>query len=294
VTGFQHDIAGGSGNLVVTSLQSPNFVSGSAGWQVAKNGNAEFNNVTVRGTFAGTNWIENASGSFYYSGTPAANLLIQSESNTQGQDGFGNYFLSGNTVYVPAGGGGYIAVQNSAGAVNFYFASVMVSVTNPWTGLGNIAPFNGTPNLLQITPGPNAGDYIGLAGPVKVTGGFHYSGQIVAYAPSTTTDETWHAMSLLNSWAAGSAPNVQPKYRLTAFNEVEVIGTIAGGSATAATFFTLPAGYRPASQQMIPAQSTAATAGNYFIQCGNSGSMSVQGPSITGTYVFHGFISLDA
>ncbi|EFA1899429.1 DUF1983 domain-containing protein [Escherichia coli] len=35
---------------IAQQIQSSNYVSGSAGWMINKNGNAEFNNVTVRGT----------------------------------------------------------------------------------------------------------------------------------------------------------------------------------------------------------------------------------------------------
>ncbi len=67
MSGFSHDIAGGQGNLVATSLQSPNFVSGVSGWQVTKLGDAEFNDVTVRGEFAGTDFIIDSAGIFFYS-----------------------------------------------------------------------------------------------------------------------------------------------------------------------------------------------------------------------------------
>jgi len=76
VSGFAHDIAGGQGNLVITSVQSPGYVAGSAGWQIRKDGSAEFNNLTIRGTFNGTNFILNSSGLFLYSGTPANGNLI--------------------------------------------------------------------------------------------------------------------------------------------------------------------------------------------------------------------------
>lgn len=66
MSGFAHDVAGGQGNLIATSLQSPNFVSGSMGWQVTKSGDAEFNNVTVRGEFQGTDFIIDSAGIFFY------------------------------------------------------------------------------------------------------------------------------------------------------------------------------------------------------------------------------------
>lgn len=45
---FQHDIAGGSGDLVITSVQSPDYVPGVSGWQIRQDGTAEFNNGTFR------------------------------------------------------------------------------------------------------------------------------------------------------------------------------------------------------------------------------------------------------
>jgi len=66
MSGFAHDIAGGQGNLIATSLQSPNFVSGVSGWQVTKTGDAQFNSVTVRGEFQGTDFIIDSAGIFFY------------------------------------------------------------------------------------------------------------------------------------------------------------------------------------------------------------------------------------
>lgn len=46
---FQDELAGGV-VLVRPALQSPNFAAGSDGWQIAVDGSAEFNDVTVRGS----------------------------------------------------------------------------------------------------------------------------------------------------------------------------------------------------------------------------------------------------
>lgn len=47
MAGFSHDIAGGNGNLVVTSVQSPNFVHGVSGWRIARDGTAEFHSISL-------------------------------------------------------------------------------------------------------------------------------------------------------------------------------------------------------------------------------------------------------
>lgn len=50
MSGFGNSVVAGT-NLVREAINSPNYVAGSAGWSVNKNGSAEFNNVTVRGDF---------------------------------------------------------------------------------------------------------------------------------------------------------------------------------------------------------------------------------------------------
>jgi hypothetical protein len=280
---FRHDVAGGQGNLIVTSLQSPDFAAGSAGWQVRKDGSAEFNNLTIRGTFFGTDYEINAAGTFFYSAAPAAGNLIQSESNTQGQDGFGNYFLSGNTNYIPQGGGGYLAVQVAAGTVNFWFAANMVSAVNPWTGLGGISALNGTPNLLQIAPGPNAGDYIGFAGPAKVTGGFHYSGPAVAYHPGGTTDETWQPITLDAGWTSV----VTPQYRMLPDGDVEVRGQVTHAGVTTATNINnstpIPSAYRPSANRVYRPPVAADSAGT--VQISSAGVFAMRASGFTATQV---------
>ena len=60
------------------AIQSPNFVTTVSGWTINADGSAEFNNLTIRGTFSGTDYILSAAGLFLYSGTPAAGNLIAS------------------------------------------------------------------------------------------------------------------------------------------------------------------------------------------------------------------------
>ena len=66
MSGFNDPIAGGQGNLIISQLQSPNFVSDESGWQIAKDGSAQFNNLEIRGTFNGADFIINSNGIFFY------------------------------------------------------------------------------------------------------------------------------------------------------------------------------------------------------------------------------------
>jgi hypothetical protein len=96
--GFDNPIVGGTA-LRIPAIQSPNYSSGSAGWIIRIDGSAEFNNLTIRGTFNGNNFILNASGFFIYSGTPAAGNLIASIAAVAGTDSFGNTYLDGVVSY---------------------------------------------------------------------------------------------------------------------------------------------------------------------------------------------------
>src|SRR5882762_406511 len=50
MSGFAGSILGGIGTLIREYIQSVGFVSGVSGWRISKNGDAEFNNIFVRGT----------------------------------------------------------------------------------------------------------------------------------------------------------------------------------------------------------------------------------------------------
>lgn len=80
----------GNGKLVLPAVQSPNFVHSVSGWTINKDGSAEFNNLTIRGTFFGTEFIINANGAFFYApGAPAAGNLVISICPAATTDPFG-------------------------------------------------------------------------------------------------------------------------------------------------------------------------------------------------------------
>jgi hypothetical protein len=86
-------LTAGMGSLVIPSIQSPNFITGISGWQIRKDGSAEFNNITIRGgeTIGGT--------TLGYNGTPALGNMALSISITGGTDSFGNVFRPGIWIY---------------------------------------------------------------------------------------------------------------------------------------------------------------------------------------------------
>lgn len=110
---FQHSIAGGQGNLINGSFQSPGFVTGLTGWQVTRAGHFEANDAVIRGTinagtFAGTDFIINAAGAFFYSGAPAAGNLIASIAPVAGTDSFGNAYKANIATYGTGGSTSYV------------------------------------------------------------------------------------------------------------------------------------------------------------------------------------------
>jgi hypothetical protein len=66
MSGFSNPIIGGSGSLVYPSIHSPNYVAGTSGWSIDKNGDAQFNEITfISGatfTDQGGNLVLEASG----------------------------------------------------------------------------------------------------------------------------------------------------------------------------------------------------------------------------------------
>lgn len=153
----------GGGNLAIPGIQSPNFVSNISGWQIQQNGNAQFNNLTIRGTFFGLDFIINSSGIFIYSGTPALGNLVGSWAPVAGNDSFGNAYMQDFTTYNP-GTSGKINVNRNAAAggntgVLFYApgatkinAAVPTQVSGRATNTGAVNEVE----ILQLTSGQSS------------------------------------------------------------------------------------------------------------------------------------------
>lgn len=100
--GFQNPIVGGTA-LRIPAIQSPNYNPGIAGWIIKISGDAEFNNLTIRGQFLGADFIINSAGIFLYSGTPANGNLVGSWTSASGTDAFGNAYQTGLSLYSSQG-----------------------------------------------------------------------------------------------------------------------------------------------------------------------------------------------
>jgi hypothetical protein len=128
---FAHSIAGGQGNLIAGSFQSPNYVEGVSGWQVTITGDAEFNNVKVRGEFYGDDFFLNDSGAFFYTGVPALDNLLASIAAQAGSDQYGNTYGQGFNLYGPDGAYAQLVNNGTAPALLFAPPSVAHMTSNP-------------------------------------------------------------------------------------------------------------------------------------------------------------------
>jgi hypothetical protein len=139
-----------NGSLVLPSLHSPGFVHGITGWSINKDDSAEFNNLTIRGTFIGTNWFINASGEFFYTGTPGlGNLSISHVPGTVNvSDGNGNIALPGDTIYQTPIALNTIAFNIQQGIITWFLWNGSNWGFGPsidWTLANNFVEFLGAP-----------------------------------------------------------------------------------------------------------------------------------------------------
>lgn len=273
--GFKNYLTTKLGQLVIAAIQSPNFAAGLAGWIVRKDGSAEFNNLTIRGVFNGTDFIINSSGAFFYNGTPASGNLIASITTASGTDPYGNPYQSTITGYKSGTSAftqianGIIKLQDTS--ANDWALVAFLAATIPYLAV----EYSGSPVLF-----------------------ISKTGMVTALQPGTTSPETWHSMSLINGWA-NSAGNTVARYRKVASppNSVQIMGVISAAAATAGTFFTLPAGYVPAGVGGFAAGANASVSASQAPQIrydasGNLSSNSV-GLGTSAAVWFNGFIPLD-
>lgn len=112
MTNFSNPVVGGSGILKRPAVQSPNYVAGISGWTVNKDGSAEFNDATFRGTIV----ITSGDALFVYNPTPGLGNLVLAISSNGGIDAYGNSYYAGVTVStVPTGGNGGFTSSGAGG-----------------------------------------------------------------------------------------------------------------------------------------------------------------------------------
>lgn len=89
---FENPLTAGT-VLVRSDIRSQNFQPGVAGWRTEADGDAEFNNVIIRGA------TTTGGATLYYNGTPGLHTLIMSVAQEDGTDEYGNNYLAGIATY---------------------------------------------------------------------------------------------------------------------------------------------------------------------------------------------------
>lgn len=228
-------ITQGLGNLVIPSIQSPNFTHNVSGWQIKKDGSAEFNNIVIRGSVT-IGGLE-----LKYNGVPAANNLVYSNSVTAGTDSFGNAYFAGVTEY-GLNGLTYYAVNMAFGIGN---GDIFGGIVEVYTG-ASMAAWTAS---ATFTMGANGIAELTCA-QIKLRPSTGTNAPLVASNPNSIgLTESWHDMTLLNSWTTTG----YAQYRLDTNDRVLIRGrSLAPGTTTGGTsIWTPPGGYVPSVTQRI-------------------------------------------
>lgn len=173
---------------------------------------------------------------------------------------------------------------------------------------------------LAATGNATVGGTLGVTGLVTASAGLTATGNVTASAALngataaitgaattgaagiTVAAETWHALTLQNSWTNFGGGFVTAQYRKvpSPATTVEVVGIITGGTATAATTIgNLPAGYRPTStiRELIYAFGSGAlnvVDETPAVNIDTSGNIKIIGTAGSTILGFHFFVPLDA
>jgi hypothetical protein len=290
MSGFSNPIVGGTA-LRIPAIQSPNYSPGVAGWIVKINGDAEFNNLTIRGTFNGTDFIIDANGAFFYSGTPAAGNLIASITTNSGTDSFGNTYLGGITTY----SGTEFASLNVG---NLLLGQISAAAN---AGGMSIAAVDAIAASSPTTAAhPTSADWFLVSGtatttPISAAGYPHHEAYGTVWLNDAAikavdngnvwTPESWHSPSYNASWAAstsyGGTTCQSLRYRKDAEDNVWLEGAFKATGAAGASVFALPSTYfdanathffpvmeHTAAATFITGGGDVSTAGNFNINLG--------------------------
>lgn len=160
---FNNDIAGGNGQLVRNWIQSVNYVAGVSGWRISKDGSAEFNNGTFRGSIEvgpnpGKHFFVNNPGTgdvvdIYDNGN---NLVYSIDSNGSAAS-IGVGFPNTPTVTVGLGGIAFsdsLTVQSGEVTIGEAVGSTLLRVSSPVLIAGGTAL-----NLELVAPSAAGGSY---------------------------------------------------------------------------------------------------------------------------------------
>jgi hypothetical protein len=223
--GFVNPILGGGGALVRPAIKSPNYVAGSAGWSINRDGSAEFSTGTFRGALVGSSFQTATSGR-------------RIEINVGGSQSMELFDSSGNVL---------LSVGDQAGVITSYDAADGTHALD--VGASRLTFYTAGGGGL-LTP---AASLRNVAGAVildtQLAGGVALDtarGALVATVPGSDSLRTWQALTMQGGWASGSSlAGTWPAllYRRDTQNNIIVHGTFKATSTTPGTIIAsgLPA-----------------------------------------------------
>lgn len=304
-TGFSHPVAGGSGNMILKTFQSPTYVAGVSGWQITQDGDAEFNNVEARGQFYGTEFFMNDQGAFFYSGTPGPGNLIASITSSAGTDPYGNPFNAGFNLY---NGTALAALVNNGSVPTLWFVPaglVHLSINPQMFSFSVNSGDEDEQVVLVLTSGKESGNADaamqlysqsadGTVAP-QVVWDFGGSG-ITILTPSGFEAKGWIQASAYGSGWEASGEGVSGFWfrpRLDAGTVEWMADVKTTSSSPSSTLCTIPAGCVPGTGMAGGAVTAGADSYAVSFQSGGSAQASVAASSGT-RYTGTGFYPLAA
>lgn len=188
--GFQNPPVGAQGIIARPVFKSDNYVPGTSGWAIFRNGNAEFN--ALGGSFQIT-----GQGIFFYVPTAGIGNLFASFANVGGTDPYGNGFNAGFFINQHqnwlTGDGSDTVLINPTGALGpeILFAE---------SGFNFATHFIQFANELRAEAVNASGALFRINMPALVTGGVQGSASSPALQPPFNVDNTMTAYAS-NAWA---------------------------------------------------------------------------------------------
>jgi hypothetical protein len=243
---FGNPVVAGT-TLVRPAIKSPNYAAGSTGWSVNQDGSAEFNNLTLRGQYFGTDYTFDSAGAFWFD--PATGHLIAAIAAGSGSS-FGEPYTAGVGAYYTSPGGVIYAVNMFPGGgfvpINFLFnsgagfqTSAQIASINA-TGLNIDSSFSGDLTL-------NAGAHnIILDSPVQATSAITAQGGTAA-APTVITTDFFATVTPPANTSGTLRIKLMPDK--TVMVEVQLTIAAAAAAGTLTLIGSLGAAYKPTVQQ---------------------------------------------
>lgn len=224
--GFTHSVAGGNGNLNTGSLQSPNFIAGSTGWQLTKDGNWEANAGTYRGTVT--------------VGKPGQQQLVITDRGGEGQINF----IPNNPAFqfaqiAQADVGAYESLAllgpNATAAGHTDYAGIGLNSSDGTSTANGVLTYT-APDGTDTAAASWNNDSLTVYVPFTATSG-------TAQAPTVITTDDWHPMALSGAWKASATGYAQYKLMPDATVMVRFAGLTPGTVADGTVIWTAPPGY---------------------------------------------------